>query len=104
MSFEWDENKRQSNIDKHGIDFADAVKIFDTFVHTVPNDKVDYGEQRMISVGILEEREITVIHTQRGDNIRIISARRARVKEREIYHEEAEKNGDRFRTAGRNEG
>ena len=94
MGFEWDEAKRQSNIEKHGIDFADAVKIFDDFVHTVPNDKVDYGEERLVSTGMLDGREITVIHTRREDNIRIISARRARVEERKAFHEEEQQNGD----------
>ena len=95
MPFEWDENKRQSNIVKHGIDFADAVTIFEKFVNTVPSKNTDCGEQRLVTTGMLNGREITVVHTRRGDNLRIISARRARVEERIAYHEEA-KNGDRL--------
>ena len=91
MQFEWDENKRQANIEKHGIDFADAVKIFDSFVATHQDTRADYGEERNVSTGILDGLEITVIHTPRGNKRRIISARRARISERKTYYEEAEK-------------
>ncbi|MBQ9420122.1 MAG: BrnT family toxin [Synergistaceae bacterium] len=94
MLFEWDENKRQANIEKHGIDFADAVKIFDGFVYKVQDTRADYGEDRYVSVGLLGGIEISVIHTTRGDKERIISVRRARVKERKAYYEEAEKHGN----------
>lgn len=104
MPFEWDENKRLSNIEKHGIDFADAVKIFDAFAVTRQDTRADYGEERYVAVGLLDGREITVIYTPREDNRRIISARRARVEERKVYHEEAANDGDRFRTTGRDEG
>ena len=48
MEFEWDENKRQSNIIKHKIDFAEAVAIFDGFVHTHQDLRADYGEKGML--------------------------------------------------------
>ena len=51
--FEWDENKRQINIEKHGIDFADAVKIFDGFTHDTQDTREDCGEERFV-----KEREI----------------------------------------------
>lgn len=88
MEFEWDENKRQSNIIKHKIDFAEAVAIFDGFVHTHQDLLADYGEKRYVTIGLLQGIEIAVIHTPRGDKYRIISARRARVKEREAYYAE----------------
>ncbi len=94
MQFEWDENKRQINIEKHGIDFVDAVKIFESFVHTTQDTRADYGEVRNVSTGLLNGIEITVIHTPRGDKRRIISVRRARVSERKTYYEEAKKNGN----------
>ncbi len=47
MQFEWDENKRQANIEKHGIDFADAVKIFDGFTHATQDTREDWGEEEM---------------------------------------------------------
>lgn len=94
--FEWDENKRLTNIEKHRIDFVDAVKIFKAFVHTVQDKRADYGEIRYVSTGLLYDIEITVIHTPRNGRRRIISARRARPKERQIYHEEALKMGTDF--------
>ena len=94
--FEWDENKRLANIEKHRIDFLDAVKIFKAFVHTVQDMRADYGEVRYVSTGLLNDIEITVIHTPRNGKRRIISARRARVQERQIYHEEALKMGTDF--------
>ena len=103
MGFEWDENKRQSNITKHGIDFADAVKIFDGFAVNRQDTRADYGELRFVATGLLEGREISVIHTPRGDNTRIISARRARLEERKIYYEEVQKHGNRLRETGQND-
>ena len=103
MLYEWDEAKRLKNIEKHGIDFADVVKVFEDFVVTRQDTRADYGEVRHVTTGLLEGREITVIHTPRDNKIRIISARRARIEERKIYHEEAEKNGDRFCSSGRDD-
>ena len=96
MQFEWDEAKRVKNIEKHRIDFADAVKIFKYFIYTVQDTRADYGEKRYVSTGLLEDLEITVVHTPRGSARRIISARRARIKERQRYHEEALKMGTDF--------
>ena len=94
MQFEWDENKRQANIEKHGIDFADAIKIFDGLAHTTQDTREDWGEERFVTVGLLDGVEIAVINTPRDKRIRIISARRARKTERERYYEEVEKNGN----------
>ena len=99
MGYEWDEAKRQSNIEKHGIDFADAVKIFDEFAVSRQDTRADYGELRFLATGMLEGREISVVYTPRGENTRIISARRARVEERKLYYEEAEKYGNGLREA-----
>ena len=96
MLFEWDEAKRLKNIEKHKIDFTDAITIFRYFVYTVQDTRADYGEERYVSTGLLNDMEITVIYTPRGGKRRIISARRARVKERQIYHEEALKMGTDF--------
>ena len=103
MQFEWDENKRQANIEKHGIDFADAVKIFDGFTHTTQDTREDWGEERFVTTGLLDGIEISVINTPRDKRLRIISVRRARKTERKRYYEEAEKHGYRFREAQGNE-
>lgn len=82
MEFEWDEAKRQSNILKHGIDFAESVSIYEGFVLTLRSANVDYGEERYLAVGLLKGVEITIVYTLRGEKYRIISVRRARTQER----------------------
>ena len=82
--FEWNEEKREQTILKHGIDFVDAIGIFDGEEDVAPSDH--YGEQRWIAVGLLNGIEIAVIYTMRGDTCRIITARRARRYERKEYH------------------
>lgn len=78
--FEWDENKRLSNMTKHDIDFGDAIRIFDGR-HTTTR-KTDYvAEDRFITIGKLDHRTIAVVWTQRSSARRIISARRARKEE-----------------------
>lgn len=89
LYFEWDENKRKSNIKKHGIDFADVVNIFyedDTI--TIP-DPQHYDEQRYIALGIdTKTRLVLVVHVYRDvDLIRIISAREADPKERQQFEQ-----------------
>jgi len=64
MLFEWDESKRQANLAKHLIDFADAVKAFEGPVFEKVQRRHD--ENRMLAVGMLEDVEIVVIYTVRG--------------------------------------
>lgn len=72
MEFEWDENKRLSNISKHGIDFVDATVVFEGETVTVEDDRFIYGEVRFITLGLLESRVVVVVHTERENRIRII--------------------------------
>jgi hypothetical protein len=85
MNFEWDDIKRKSNIEKHGIDFIDAPIIFDSYTLTIEDDRYDYGEERFVSFGILEERVVVVVHTENEDSIRIISIRKATKNEEKAY-------------------
>jgi len=85
MEFEWDTNKNAKNIEKHGIDFADAALIFDYPVLEYEDHRKDYGEKRFCAIGILNSLEITVAYTKRGHRIRLISARRAHDHERWKY-------------------
>lgn len=86
MRFEWDEAKNQKNIEKHGVSFADACKIFDGFTLDVLDDRFDYGEDRTISIGQLNGVALlAVVHTDREGICRIISARPAKRSERSIY-------------------
>ena len=86
MQFEWDEAKNESNIRRHGIDFADVPSMFLAPMLTDIDDRMDYGEDRWISVGILVRGIAVVVWTERaGDVIRIISARKANKDERRQY-------------------
>jgi uncharacterized DUF497 family protein len=86
MVFEWDAAKNAANLAKHGIDFEDAIGIFDGPVLERPDDRRDYGEQRIVAFGVVEARELAVVYTTRGTHRRIISARRAHRHERKEYH------------------
>ncbi|RLD66715.1 MAG: BrnT family toxin [Bacteroidetes bacterium] len=86
MTFEWDENKNKSNIEKHGIDFNDAKEVFkDINKKTSPDLRIDYGEDRWIAIGQVVDTIIVVVFTVRNMVYRIISARYAKKKERNDY-------------------
>lgn len=102
MEFEWDEDKRQSNLSKHGIDFVDAAKIFDRPVLERLDNRYDYedtrgesnsppwdvrGETRIIALGEVYGAILFVVYTWRGEVRRIISARRATKRERNQYYQ-----------------
>lgn len=83
--FEWDEQKRRSNIEKHGLDFITAAEIFDGRpIVTVQSTSLE--EERFLTVGNVNNRFMTVVWTWRGDVIRLISARSARDQEVRQYH------------------
>ena len=86
LDFEWDERKRQSNIDKHGVDFQLAALIFEGFVSTYVDDRYDYGEERLISLGMVDDDCYVVVHTERNGIVRIISAWKGGRDERNQYH------------------
>ena len=92
MNFDWDTNKNQSNIAKHGISFEEAIAIFDDpNILNYEDTRFNYGEMRFVSIGqiILVTQEktviIVVIHTQRNQTIRLISTRKANERERKRY-------------------
>ncbi len=89
--FEWDEAKAEANLSKHGIGFPDAARVFDD-VRRLEwlDDRMDYGEERFITIGVVDDREIVVAYTMRGENRRLITARRATRREREAYHGDRE--------------
>ncbi len=88
MSYQWDPKKAASNLEKHGVDFADAVGVFeDEWALTVKEEEVE-GEQRFATLGMdFLERTLVVVYTYRDDMIRLISARVATKKERKIYEQ-----------------
>jgi uncharacterized DUF497 family protein len=77
MRFEWDEGKRRTNIRKHGIDIADAEKVFEGITVTIEDTRVEYGERRFVTLGVTMGRVVVVVHTEASDVIRIISVRKA---------------------------
>jgi uncharacterized protein len=85
--FEWHEPKRQSNIEKHGIDFLDVPPLFDERHVTRDANQTDHGEARRITIGIMVGRVIVIVWVLRGACRRLISARRASVKERAWFQE-----------------
>ena len=85
MHFEWDEQKNQVNIRKHGLDFADAPAVFAGVTFTFEDDRFDYEEQRFITLGILAGKVVVIAHTERDDKVRIISMRKATKYEQKLY-------------------
>ena len=90
LTFEWDENKAVSNLAKHGVRFEEASTIFgDTNALTIADPAHSFVEERKIIMGwSINERILVAVFTERGDNIRIISARPASRKERKQYERE----------------
>jgi len=82
---EWDRDKAEANRSKHGVDFADAATVLsDDFALTRRDE--DPAEERFVTMGMdALGRELVVIFTWRGDEIRLISARRATASERKQY-------------------
>ena len=85
MRFTWDEAKRKTNLAKHGLDFADAHRVFDGLVIRYEDKQFHYDEQRMIAVGLLDSTVVLVIHVERGNLIRIISMRKADRHETKLF-------------------
>jgi len=84
--FEWDAAKAKSNIVKHGVSFKDAQLVFDDmFAFERPDFDSAAGEIRYVITGSMKDIVPTVVYTERGDHIRIISARKATTYEREYY-------------------
>ncbi len=85
MQLEWDEAKRRKNLRKHGIDFMGCEQIFRGATLTVEHSRRDYGESRFVTIGVLEGRTVTVVHTETHHTIRIISIRKATRNEQRAY-------------------
>ena len=87
LIFEWDPQKAKSNLERHGVSFEEASTAFqDTLSLTIDDPLHSIDEERLILIGMSQKnRVLVVVHTERGDNIRIISARKTNKKEREYY-------------------
>ena len=89
VSFTWDEAKRKANIAKHGLDFADAARVFAGPMVLFEDDRSDYGEQRMIGIGLLDYLVVLIVHVEDDETIHIISMRKADSDETDIYYQNA---------------
>jgi uncharacterized DUF497 family protein len=87
MKYEWDEQKNQINIRKHGIDFCDVVELFNGPMLIQLDTRYDYPEDRWIGIGLLFTIVVIVIYVELEDKdtIRIISARKATKYEAQEY-------------------
>ena len=89
MVFKWDPRKAAANLKKHRIDFHEAVTVLnDTLSTTFPDTDQSSVEPRFVTIGMSTRgRIVVVVHTEEGDTVRIISARRATPHERRFYEE-----------------
>jgi uncharacterized protein len=89
VKFEWDPQKAALNLKKHGVSFEDAAAVFgDPLAGTIPDPEHSTEEPRFITIGVtLAQRLLVVVHTDRADRIRIISARAATRAETKKYEE-----------------
>ncbi len=87
--FEWDDDKAEANLAKHGISFLAATEVFnDCYAVDFMDGREDYGEDRSIMIGFSENRLLAVLYTLRGQRYRIISARRPDAPEIREYHDQ----------------
>lgn len=87
--FVWNEAKRKSNLEKHGLDFKDAHIVYDD-PETLTYDSSRQGERRQLDLAfaMVHDRLLALIYTDRGDDVRVISFRPASREERELYEED----------------
>lgn len=87
MRFDWDPQKNVLNVRKHKVPFEYAARVFlDPGRLDAVDDRKDYGEERRITVGRIDERVFVVVYVDRGGVIRLISARKANAREEEDYY------------------
>ena len=86
MDYQWDPKKAEINYKKHGVDFADAVGVFEDEWSLTIKEQIAEGEQRFMTIGVdFLGHVIVVVYTYRGEDVRIISARPATRAERNVY-------------------
>ncbi len=93
LSFEWDQKKAKANVRKHDVSFDEASTVFaDTLSLTIIDPAHSQAEDRFVTLGRSHlAKLLVVVHTERGDNVRIISARSAGRRERRSYEESQQK-------------
>ena len=81
MDIEFDPAKRQATFEHRGLDFLDVAKVFTGRTYTMVDDRQDYGEERLITFGYLDDRAVVIVHVDRAGSLRVISMRHAHKKE-----------------------
>ena len=87
MKLEWDDAKNGRNFAKYGLRFEDAEHVFSGPCVTFVDDRFDYGEKRLITLGLLAGRLVVIAHSPRDEGTRIISMRKGNRREQKIYQE-----------------
>jgi uncharacterized protein len=64
MKFEWDEQKRKLNIATHRLDFVGVDQVFRLPIRVFPDERQDYGEERLIGIGLLDRRTVVIVFTE----------------------------------------
>jgi uncharacterized protein len=85
--FEWDEEKRIANLALHGLDFADAEVIFDSPYVSIEDTSETYSEQRIKLIGLLRGVAVVFVYTERSNELRAISLRKATKHEARFLYE-----------------
>ena len=95
LRFEWDPAKAKQNLEVHSVSFDEASTAFrDTLSLAIYDPLHSKDEDRFVLIGNSHRgRLLVVVHTERGDNIRLVSARKASQKERMQYEENAKRSG-----------
>jgi uncharacterized DUF497 family protein len=90
LDFQWNNSKAETNVRAHGVSFEWATTVFkDSFGIEIVDNRQDYGEVRLILIGMADgETLLYIVYTERSNYIRIISARRATKRERQYYYEQ----------------
>ena len=94
LTFEWDEEKANTNLRKHQISFEEAKTVFnDPMSITIANPDHSINEERYVDIGISSQGQIlVVVYTERGETIRVISCRKATRREQRAYEQYRQEN------------
>jgi uncharacterized protein len=91
MAITYDPTKRKWTLRERGLDFEDAERVFAGRIIEQTDDRYDYGEIRVVTIGFLRDRMVVVVWTPRGGNRHIISMRKANEREKARYGREFER-------------
>jgi uncharacterized protein len=93
MKVTYNRDKRLRTLKERGLDFDDAPKVLSGFHLTQPDLRKDYGEDREITIGLLDGTVVVLVWTEREGSLRVISMRKADRDERESYFKEMDRPG-----------